>query len=192
MSDGELLKLASAKDDLTQQAQQCLADEISQRKLTLEPEPTAPPVPVVPPNPIYDDDRELAEICTVWSIADALQVQSLLDRAGIPLYMGKEQATGVDAVTSNFSAGVTVQIMRIGLPWVVEPMSHYEPLNEPVVEKPGEVEELPVRCPKCHSDAVIFERLADDEEVTPSVTPKFEWTCDSCGYEWEDDGVVKT
>jgi DNA-directed RNA polymerase subunit M/transcription elongation factor TFIIS len=191
MSDGELLKLAGAKDDLTQQAQQCLADEISQRKLTLEPEPKAPPAPVVPPNPIYDDDRELVEICTVWSVTDALQVQSLLDRAGIPFSMGKEQATGVDAVTSNFSSGVSVQIMRIGLPWSVEPMSHYEPLNEPTEEKPSE-EAPPILCPRCHSDAVIFEHLADDEEVTPTVAPKFEWTCDSCGYEWEDDGVVET
>src|SRR5689334_15871581 len=110
MSDGELLKLAGAKDELTQQAQQCLTDEISQRKLTFEPEPVAPPVPTDPPNPIYDDDRELVDLCTVWSIADALQVQRLLDTAGIPFYMGKEQATGVDGVTSNFSAGVSVKI----------------------------------------------------------------------------------
>src|SRR5579863_4702415 len=191
MSDGELLKLAGDKSEMTETAQQCLADEISQRKLTPEPEPEAPPIPFVPPNPIYDDDRELVEICTVWSVADALQVQSLLDQAGIPFYMGKEHATCVDAVTSNFSTGVSVQIMKIGWPWAVGPMSHYLPLNEPAEEKPGEAEELPIRCPKCHSDAVIFERLAGDEEAVPTAAPKFEWTCDSCGYEWEDDGVVK-
>ena len=189
MSDGELLNLAGAKSGLTETALQCLADEISQRKLKLEPEPKAPPEPIAPPNPAYDDDRQLVEICTVWSVADALQVQSLLDVAGIPFYMGKEQATGVDGVTSNFSQGVPVQIMRIGWPWARDVMSHYSPLNEPEEEKPKEWEEIPVRCPKCHSEAVIFERLDDEED--PKTAPKFEWTCDSCGYEWEDDGVLK-
>jgi DNA-directed RNA polymerase subunit M/transcription elongation factor TFIIS len=191
MSDGELLKLAEDKSELTGTAQQCLEDEISQRKLTPEPEPEAPAEPAVPLNPIYDDDRELVEICSVWSAADALQVQNLLDQAGIPFYMGKEQATGVDGVTSNFSTGVSVQIMKVGLPWARDPMSHYVPLNEPKEEQPGELEDMPVRCPKCNSDAVILEHLADDEEANPAAAPKFEWTCDSCGYEWEDDGVVK-
>jgi hypothetical protein len=38
------------------------------------------------------------EICTVWSLSDGLQLQTLLDRAGIPFFMGPEKATGVEAV----------------------------------------------------------------------------------------------
>ncbi len=48
----------------------------------------------------YAEDRELFEICAVWSLRDALQVQSMLDVAGIPFFMGEEKATGVDSVTS--------------------------------------------------------------------------------------------
>lgn len=45
--------------------------------------------------------------------------------------MGKEKATGVDKVTSNFSSGVRVQIMQIGMPWAMPAMQHYEPEDGP-------------------------------------------------------------
>ena len=56
----------------------------------------------------YDEDRKLVELCTVWSVRDALKVQTILDEAGIPFFMGPEKATGVDGVTSNFAKGVGV------------------------------------------------------------------------------------
>ena len=64
----------------------------------------------------YDEDRRLVEISTVYSVRDALQVQGILDGAGIPFFMGPEKATGVDKVTSDFTKGVSVQVMKIGLP----------------------------------------------------------------------------
>jgi hypothetical protein len=119
MSDSELTALARHNSDLTDVAQQTLANEISQRRLKLQPEePPAPPPAEPPPDSsfFYAEDRELVEICVAWSLSDALQVQTLLDRAGIPFFMGPEKATGVDAVSSNFVNGVSVKIMQIGLP----------------------------------------------------------------------------
>src|ERR1700733_5119202 len=63
MSDGELIVLARQKSALTAVAQQALRDEISNRRL------------IVPP-----EEPQLGEICTVWSLRDALQLQALLDR----------------------------------------------------------------------------------------------------------------
>jgi hypothetical protein len=51
------------------------------------------------PDSSYDEDRKLVELCTVWSVRDALQVQTILDGLGIPFFMGPEKATGVDGVT---------------------------------------------------------------------------------------------
>ena len=149
MTDGELIAIARDRSKLTEIAQQILAQELSQRKLKVEPEeqPTGlestsragmaasvarkagdsanagDPDAADP----YAEDRELFEICTVWSLRDALQVQSMLDVAGIPFFMGEEKATGVDSVMSNFSLGVSVKIMRIGWPWAVRALKHYEP-----------------------------------------------------------------
>lgn len=191
MSDPELLLLARDTSELTETAQQALAQEISRRRLKVEPE--APPAPPPPnsPDSQYDEDRELVEICTVWSLADALQVQTLLDGAGIPFYMGPEKATGVDAVTSNFANGVSVKIMSIGLPWARQAMQHYEPANEPGPKQQEDLGELQVRCPRCNSTEVIFERLDVEAGAADRSAAKFEWTCEACGHKWEDDGVAK-
>jgi len=141
----------------------------------------------------YDEDRKLVELCTVWSVRDALKVQAILDEAGIPFFMGPEKATGVDKVTSNFSKGVGVQIMQIGLPWARPAMQHYEPGDDPTPkEKNQELDELPVRCPKCHSTEVVFEGLTSAPAMaTDESSQKYKWTCDACGHQWEDDGVAQ-
>ena len=194
MSDGELIVLARQKSALTAVAQQALRDEISNRRLIVPPEePTVPkPEPGKPTGSPYDEDRQLGEICTVWSLRDALQLQALLDRAGIPFFMGPEKATGVDAVTSNFANGIGVQVMRIGWPWASEAMQSYEPADDQTPQEEKELRELPVRCPKCHSTEVVFKELVPVGTASPGCSPaKFHWVCDSCGREWEDDGIVK-
>jgi hypothetical protein len=88
MSDGELIVLARQKSALTAVAQQALRDEISNRRLIVPPEELAVPKPEPgkPTGSPYDEDRQLGEICTVWSLRDALQLQALLDRDGIPFF----------------------------------------------------------------------------------------------------------
>jgi len=140
----------------------------------------------------YDEDRKLVELCTVWSERDALQLQGILDEAGIPFFMGPEKVTDVDKVTSNFSNGVSVQIMQIGRPWAMPAMEQYEPKDDPAPKETPELDEVVVRCPKCHSDEVVFEGGSSTLIVTADdPSQKFEWTCDSCGYHWEDDGIAK-
>jgi len=140
----------------------------------------------------YDEDRKLVELCTVWSVRDALKVQTILDGQGIPFFMGPEKATGVDGVTSNFVNGVGVQIMRIGLAWAGPAMAHYEPEDDPTPRENKELDELVVRCPKCHSAEVVFDGGTSTLVVaTDDSSQKYTWTCDSCGHQWEDDGVAK-
>src|ERR1700753_2840842 len=95
----------------------------------------------------------------------------------------------VDDVTSNFADGVGVAVMRIGAPWAYDAMQrNYFPEDEPPAA-PEESDDRAVHCPKCHSTEVIFEKLVDEPSGDNSGA-KFQWTCDSCGYEWEDDGEV--
>jgi hypothetical protein len=193
-SDGELLSLARNSSALTNSAHQILVSELSIRGLkmpTLE-EPIPPPVPEPEPDSPYAAERELVEIRQVWSLPDALQLQWLLDRAGIPFFMGPEMATSVDALKSNFGDGVSVKVMRVGVPWAWQALADYEPANEPPMQKEEEWKEIPVACPKCRSTDVIFERLTPGPQTAKGgPDPKFEWTCDSCGYRWEDEGVVR-
>jgi DNA-directed RNA polymerase subunit M/transcription elongation factor TFIIS len=222
MKDPELLVLLRQSDGLTDLARQALATEINHRHLQLESEPEKPQPSAPAPShrssqndsqdesepDEYAEDRELVDLCTVWSLRDALQLQTLLERAGIPFFMGSERATGVADVTSNFTSGVLVQIMRIGIPWTTQAMSDYSPKDEPPEEAAEVLDELSVRCPKCQSTEVVFNGLVtepppnDESEFPPATAdsnrasvadppPEFDWTCDACGYEWKDDGLVK-
>jgi DNA-directed RNA polymerase subunit M/transcription elongation factor TFIIS len=192
MSDGELLQIARDPTALTKAAQQTLASELSTRGLKPPPPESggAPPPPEPEPDSPYAHDRELVELCKVWSLSDALQLQWLLDRAGIPFYIGPANSTGVDAVPLNFGEGVSVQVMRVGLPWAWQAMQDYKPANEPPPDIEEERAKIAVTCPKCRSEEVIFEQLLwVPPDATDKSKAKFAWTCDSCGYEWEDEGV---
>jgi DNA-directed RNA polymerase subunit M/transcription elongation factor TFIIS len=194
MSDGELLQLACDPSKLTEAAQQILAAELSTRGLKPPPpEPKFAPPPEPEPDSPYAQDRELVELCKVWSLSDALQLQWLLDRTGIPFYIGPEKATGVEDMPLNFAEGVSVQVMRVGLPWAWQAIANYEPANEPPEEKDEEHrQEIPVTCPRCRSEEVIFEQLKrESPETDDESRATFVWTCDSCGHQWEDEGVVK-
>ncbi len=221
MSDGEILVLMPQSSELTPFAQQALANEVRQRGLKAEVDDEKPsaPSPFKPPPAFfehespklheaagddfpdadssydpdsYQEDRKLVELCTVWSVRDAIKVQTILDGLGIPFFMGPEKATGVDGVTSNFANGVGVQIIQIGLPWARPAMRHYEPEDDPTPKENVELDELVVRCPKCRSAEVVFEGGTSTLVVaTDDSSQKYKWTCDSCGHQWEDDGVAK-
>ena len=193
MDDGELLAIARQKSELTDVAQEVLANEIRQRRLKVQPEEPGPRplIPETQPDSPNYEERRLVEICTVWSLADALQVQQLLDRAGIPFVMGPEKATGADTVTSDFAKGVSVGVMNVGVPWARQALQFYEPANDPG-PKQEEPDEIPVRCPRCHSTEVVFDTLVGEPPDSEKDSPQqFEWTCDSCGHRWKDDGIVK-
>jgi hypothetical protein len=39
---------------------------------------------------------------------------------------------------------------------------------------------------------VIFEGLiAQPAPTKDNSSPQYEWTCDSCGHQWKDDGIAK-
>ena len=192
MSDGELQQLARDASALTEAAQQTLASELSTRGLKPEPPEAKAPPPEPEPDSPYAKDRELVELCKVWSLSDALQIQWLLDRFGIPFHIGPDEATGVNAGSLSFADGVSVQVMRIGLPWAWQAIANYEPANEPPEQKEEEdSKETLVACPKCQSDDVIFKQLTpestDEKDESKS---RFAWVCGSCGHEWKDEGVA--
>jgi len=196
MTDEELIALARDPSALTDMAQHALAMEVSQRRLkvpALEVKPRGEVRPPAPPSEEDDDpyaeDRELFEICKVWSLRDALQVQRLLDSASIPFFMGPGLATGVDGGTMNFADGLSVKIMRIGWPWAWEVMQSYSPKDAPPEPKWEELGEGVIRCPRCRSTEVVFDRLIGSR-TDPKSPRRFKWTCSSCDHEWEDEGVL--
>jgi DNA-directed RNA polymerase subunit M/transcription elongation factor TFIIS len=194
LSDEELIELAGEKENLTEAAQRALVMEISSRKLSVLPS-QAMVHPVPPPasseDDLYAEDRELVQIRTLWSKADAQRLQYVLNIAGIPFYMGKEMATSVDEVISNFAEGVPVSVMRIGWPWAWQAMqNYYFPKDERPEPNYADAGEVAIHCPRCRSREVIFEHLVETrDDASGKAATKYRWTCADCGNHWEDDGV---
>jgi len=198
LTNGELLSLFRQQSELTDVAQQALTSKISSPGLRAEPEEPAaiqrPQTPTDIPDRTdsnYDEDKRLVTLRMVWSLADALQLQGLLDMAGIPFYIGPEKATPVDALTSNFADGLDVQIMPIGTPWARQGIPDYKPANDQAHGGEEITDEAPVRCPKCSSGEVVPAETSPGgkEGDSPEL---FRWTCDACGYHWEDEGIEQT
>ena len=190
MSDEELLELSRQSLQLTDIARQVLASEMSVRRLTApsEEEPASPPAPPASSSR-YGEDRELVELSTVWSLRDALAAERLLDRAGIPFFLGPEKARRVDPGKLNFAEGVAIEVMQVGLPWARQALAHFRPLDQPA-RNHEEQEPVGVRCPRCRSADIIFDRLvAGAGKSAPSEDPDYAWRCDSCQHEWCDQGL---
>jgi DNA-directed RNA polymerase subunit M/transcription elongation factor TFIIS len=192
MNDDELLNLARQYSELTEVAQQVLKTEISERKLEMpkaepeEPEPWTDEVLDPELGSAYDEDRELVDVAMVWSRRDAYQLKAIFDAAEISIAFGKEKATEVDRVTSDFSKGVTVQSMKIAVPMATEVMKSYSPADEPQSKEPTDSDVVTL-CPKCHSKEVYFGDLSADPESQGDSIEELQWTCDSCGHHWKDD-----
>lgn len=198
LTDEELIVLAQQKDALTEAAQQALAAEILSRHLTVPPPTSQVPARPTPPPDIgdeedkYAEDRKLVEVRIVWSERDARQVQKVLEAWGIPFFIGKEKATSIDDVTSNFAEGVSVFAMQIGSRTASEALSnHYSPQDEPSELTDEEEDDCAIHCPKCHSTDVMLDEVIGEESNTDDGSgSKCRWTCEACGNKWEDEGVV--
>ena len=199
LTDDELIAIARQKEDLTDIAQQALAAEVQSRKLevpaeaTIEDKETAPLA--LPPDPDsnspYYDDRELVQIETVFSLRDAEQLEALLKEDGIPFYMGKEKVTRAVDVRSDFSAGIPVGVMRIGMAYATRARKNFRPLDDPEWrEEKSPLRPVDIFCPRCRSEKVVFEAGQQDPKWR-DFTMQFRWRCEACGKRWEDDGVIE-
>ena len=143
MTDDEILDLARQEPELTELAREALKNEMSQRRLKLEPAPAPPPEPASDEESSYDDDRELVLLTYVWCPEDALQIQKRLEYAEVPFFIGPEKATSADAVKSNFADGLSVQVMNVGLPYARAAIQYYKKVYDPIreAEDKGEIKE---------------------------------------------------
>ncbi len=194
MADGELLALARKQSELTDVAHDALANEMWFRKLKLEAEePAVHAKPSRELDPAYEEDRQLVQICTVWSLADALQVQQLLDRAGIPFFMGKEMATDVERGDLQFRGGGCRgnHADRSALGAAGAAVLRAAERTEGGASR-GSLARFRCTARSADSSEVVFDHLIGERPKTAKDSPQlFEWACDACGYRWKDDGVLR-
>ncbi len=194
MTEDELALIANKAYDLTAIAQEALQAEISERKIALPLQISPPtetdwqePDPELPP---LDTEDDLVSVSFFWDEADARRIKGILDEAFIPSYLGPDHVSNIDDFKSSFSAGVHLKVRSVDRARACSTLANHT-FEEPDESDPDEEKEFAIVCPKCHSTEVVFE-VKDPQVANPIADTKFNWTCDDCGHQWKDDGIVQT
>jgi len=211
MTDEEIAAVASDAYDLTQTARQALQAEIARRGLKIGPQP-APPQPA-PPQADPGTEEEVTEeeddvpdsglevVASVRSPEEGRWLQDVLNSAAVRSCLGPDNADNVDSFHGDFAKGVELKVYhpfagKAG--WLVtkarRAMPEFQHEDSQDEEKLEAEEALPydARCPKCHSEEIVFDRRAAEAGSEPGPDAKFDWHCDACGHVWEDDGIEDT
>ena len=199
MADEELEAIAKEAYDLTDIARQVLSAEIARRHLTIQLRQTPPaesgssvedelPQPDESgsisgyPDGFDPEDWGLVSFSRVDNIEQGRKLKKCFDDAGIPAYFGPDVVDNLRLLPSSLKGPLEVKVREVDLGRARVVMNNCTP--EPADESEDESADYSARCPKCHSTEIVFQEL--DETGTGS---KFNWGCDACGYQWQDDGI---
>jgi DNA-directed RNA polymerase subunit M/transcription elongation factor TFIIS len=193
-SDDELEAIAADSDDLTDLAKDVLQREIASRRLKFE--MSIAEEPQIEPQKMgdvaYDPSQmDLLVLHVVWDKESALRDKEILDQAGVPSFFGPDNVEIVEDYIGDWTNGVELKA-EADLQQLAFKAMYFAKRNDPSdPSKDAEVQDSEIRCPKCHSDGVIFEELEKDSPEQPNFQAKYRWRCDDCSHEWVDDGVDK-
>ena len=185
MSEPRLMEIARAYDSLTETAQSLLRAEFSRRRL---------------PTPMIDDaesssesGRKLVTIRRYRDLSEAIVARSLLESAGIPVYLRDENMVRMEWQISNFIGGMRLQVDE------VNESSATELLNQPIpdnVRFDENAEFAQPVCPRCGSKDITFQGASRGAALAslyllslPLPFGEKTWFCNACEARWvEDDG----
>lgn len=188
MVEGELYALAEAGYDLTDIAREALQAVITERGFTirLKLEPPAP-LQAEPP----ENDEGLMNFKWLGNAENAWRVMGALTAAGIPSYLGPDNVMHLEEFRGKFDGLVSLKIRDVDRDraiavWRVAAVALYNDEEE----KAEEEKEYAILCPKCRSAKVVMEGR-DTDMAEPSPRARFQWSCDACGHQWMDDGILQ-
>lgn len=192
MSDDELEDLAGEAYELTDLAKQALQAQISQRRLNV----------VLADNPAQVVDGELeqgdfdpaeldlAVLTRVWDLAEARHVKRVLNDAGIPAYFGAENIENAEALAAaTFEKGIELKVRDRDQQRAMGALAKADPVEAESSEGLQEELEYAARCPRCHSQKIVFQSLQPSSASASAFEARYNWSCDACGLRWQDDGV---
>jgi hypothetical protein len=179
MNEGELEVIANEACDLTDVARSLLKDEISRRGLAIQLRTarSAHSQMVETRTEGFDPaDLELETMGEWVSREDANKIKEFLTESGVPCYWGPDLVENPTDVRIPFEEGVEMKVRTDDVPRVRGGIALLFPKDAE-----ADARDFSVLCPRCHSPEIVFQDL--------DATAKFYWSCDACGYQWNDDGV---
>jgi Putative prokaryotic signal transducing protein len=180
MVEAELLRLARSYDSLTDSAQAALRAEFSRRDL----EP-----------PFIEDEEEpeprnLVTLRRYRDLSEAIVARTLLESAGIYVFLRDENLVRLDWQMSNLIGGIRLQVEAKDEAGAAELLQQSIPA---VIPFDPDDDFLQPQCPKCGSTDITFQGSARGAALAslyvlavPLPLGRETWLCNSCDALWED------
>ena len=182
MNEPELMKLARSYDSLTPDAQSAIRAEFARR--ALEPpivEETLEPLPEL---------RSLVTIRRFRDLSEAIVARTLLESAGIPVFLRDENLVRLDWQVSNFIGGIRLQVDRENEQGALELLQ--QPVPKSISFEAGQEFPQP-HCPNCGSVDITFNGASRGAALAsvsilslPLPSGPETWSCNTCGVRWEE------
>jgi DNA-directed RNA polymerase subunit M/transcription elongation factor TFIIS len=187
MTEDEIATVAEGAYDLTPMAQEVLQSIIREKgwnvRLNMQPSQQAPVA--VPPN-----DLDLESFGWAMSLDEARRTKRILDAAFVPSFLGPDNIMNLEDFKGGFERGVEVKVRPVDRHRAQAAMAEAALQEDDGTPDPEESKEYAVLCPKCRSQEVVFEESDPGATGSPLDT-KFNWSCDACGYKWQDEGIAQ-
>jgi hypothetical protein len=180
MGELELLELAHAYPSLTDAAQTALRAEFAHRKME-------------PPIVEEDDDAPRHNLITIRryrDLSEAIVARSMLESAGIYVFLRDENLVRLDWQVSNFIGGIRLQVEARDEQAALELLSQAIPAYIPF---DNDDEFVQPHCPRCGSTDITFEGASRGAALAslhmlaiPLPLGRESWLCHACEARWED------
>lgn len=183
MGQTELMELAHSYDTLTGDAQAALREEFARRHM----EP-----PLIESDEDAPVQRNLVTVRRYRDLSEAIVARSMLESAGIAVFLRDENLVRLDWQVSNFIGGIRLQVDAENERNALELLE--QPVQKTVAYGVGEEFAQP-HCPVCGSIEITFEGASRGGALAalyvlglPVPAGKKSWVCSNCGARWEDSG----
>lgn len=183
MGEVELMELAQAYDSLTDSAQRTLRAEFARRKL----EP-----PIIGDAEDEEEPRNLVTVRRYRDLSEAIVARSLLESAGIYVFLRDENLVRLDWQVSNFIGGIRLQVAANDQATALGLLNQSIPTSIPFG---GDADFLQPRCPRCDSTDITFEGQSRGAALAslsvlavPLPLGRETWRCHACDAHWEETG----
>ena len=180
LGETELLELAQAYPSLTDMAQVALREEFARRKME-------------PPIVEEEEDAPRANLVTIRryrDLSEAIVARSMLESAGMYVFLRDENLVRLDWQVSNFIGGIRLQVEAGDEAAAVDLLSQAVPAYIPF---DGDDEFVQPHCPRCASTDITFEGASRGAALAslhmlaiPLPLGRETWLCHACEARWED------
>jgi hypothetical protein len=185
MAEPELQAVARDYDSLTEAAQAVPRNEFARRGFAapLVEEPDGEPA-----------SRTLVTLRRYRDLSEAIVARSLLESAGIVVYLYDENLVRLDWQISNFIGGIRLQVEEADAAAANDLLD--QPVPDPIPFEGADDFTQP-NCPRCGSIDIVFEGASRAAALTslyflalPMPPGRETWLCNACGARWENSEDV--